>query len=236
MGNFASASATKENITAFWAEIFSEHMDFLRGALKDDGQLDPLVSQALSRFKRRWHNIAEDPKKSDSVPALLQETGKLQSAILGIFHAFGDRCGQDLVIHMLEEAHYFEGLFNEVPTSADEEARWWCREHAENLQFLVCQLPSLIARSRGNAKLGEELLQRAELLSGQFSSQGNVAEDIVKRTFELNEKHRVLLQDVIADLGYLVPQSKMQSAVKQMLEHELKEGDFARQRLKQLSS
>lgn len=237
----------------FWAQQFAEHFEFIIDVLKAEELGNPKLFLKLNGMEHRWARIHQDPLLFTH--ADLEKTLELKHEVKDIV---ADKpCLPDLLEHMIEEAEYFRDSILDNKYTLKDEISFWANEHAENIDFVGCQLPILIKNdSLGRAsrwpsflghafkkdkKLSEKLKElsasnREGFLSGigrLFGYDRNeVSEEEMDHVFNLFGEHIAGIESLISHVGDLPLSEDNMYVLDAMLNHELNEALFAIQRLR----
>jgi hypothetical protein len=243
--------------TQFWAHQFSEHFKFIINELKlnrDKVEAPRALMAQLHQMQARWAEINENPFLF--TPETLDKTFELKEQVKGLVS--GLECVPDLLTHMLEEASYYLNSVLEEKYTLQDEIAYWATEHAENIDFVNCQLPVLI-RDHGlgpapkflakvaadNAKLSAAFKEiAADNQEGFFAGigklfgfgadrSGEVDPKTLMQFEKLHMKHMNAVQGLIEKLPQIPLPPKLLSDLYEMLTHEAREAMFADARIKQ---
>lgn len=138
------------------AEAQTESKAELQGVLsplpKQLFTVDQLLAEALL-FERKWERISQSREPSEEIaerPGLIKKSFRFKKHMETIFKNAGIPCAPALFHHMQEELIYFEQAILRGQWSYAQEMAWWAQEHAENLDFVICELPRLIVFKKIN--------------------------------------------------------------------------------------
>lgn len=252
--NRTKAQSAKIIGIEFWAERFSEHFMFIRDILKSENLGDTKLRTQLATMEARWAQISGNPLLFK--PKDLEKTLELKHEVKHIVSS--KPCLPDLLEHMIEEANYFKASIVDEKFTLKDEIHFWANEHAENLDFVDCQLPIFIEKEghgRYPAFLKKAFKQNEELSSklkgvasdnseGFFSSIGKlfgydndndrnrVEPEELDKVFKLFNTHIDGIKGLIAKVPELPLTQKTAGVLTQMLTHELNEAIFAEHRLR----
>lgn len=241
--------------TAFWAHQFAQHFEFIQGILNGNKNevtgVTPELMVRLRGAQNRWNAISEDPhiyKESDyeKTLALKEEVKSIVSNL---------PCIPDLLVHMIEELNYFQNSVRKEEYNLQDEVSYWATEHAENLDFVNCELPELIKAEgndrwprflykafEDNKKLSEKFRKiaynnQAGFLAGLGKvfgiglSADNVDSKELDYFMRLKEKHIAGIDNLIAHIPELPLTPKTMKNLFEMLNHERNEAIFAFERI-----
>lgn len=259
-------NSSKENVLKFWSNIFAQHFYFMHKIITSnnvsfslaDGliNLDTLVDMA-----KRWIEMADtaDTANITKLQKLIQDTFYVKTEVKKFFshlaiHNKKFSCFVNLLTHMLEELEYFHDCLVKQKWSYFRELEWWATEHAENLEFVNCQLPKLLQLHKINLDAIAmtptiiKLVVRNNKLIKKFKTIAGAAANTVSTVSagaSAREYEKYLINDMIAtkiehvnaikNLISLLPKLPLENAdrvlVKEMLEHELNEAEWAFHRI-----
>jgi len=167
----------KERGIRFWAKQFYEHFQFIRDLIERN-ELNQSLSddqhQELREVQKAWKTVRKNPQ-IPRLGRLVDVTKEIKEEMRGVVS--GLNCVPDLLNHMMEELEYFERSVLLDSFTQWDEVTWWAREHAENLEYVACQLPVLIQED----DLGE---------------QPRVVDDIVENARELADQFREIYREL----------------------------------------
>lgn len=231
----------------FWSHQFAEHMEFLVKALQNEEvTTDPTLMADLARMQRVWTPVSKNaqlfkPEHLIKTYALLEEVEELVSGL---------ECVPDLVHHMKEESNYLKNSVLRGRYTLRDEIGFWSREHAENLDFVNCQVPKLIALQglgpvpgwlKGAAATNTELSARfKELASANeqgvlgdiVGTEDQVAREDLDAFLELKAAHLVAVDNLLTNVGDLPLTQPTKMDVYKMVRHERREAIYALNRVK----
>ena len=239
--------------TSFWAHQFSEHFKFIISILKankDKVEVTPVFMAKLKAAEIRWANISDDPRlykdnDYDKTLALKEEVKDLVSSL---------PCIPDLLTHMIEELNYFKNSVLSEEYNLQDEVSYWATEHAENLDFVNCELPQLIKEEgsytwprflyrvfEDNKKLSSKFKEvaynnQAGFLAGLgkvfgLGKDANVDPKDLANFMRLKEKHINGIDNLISHIPDLPLSPDTMKDLYEMLNHERNEAIFAFDRI-----
>lgn len=226
------ASYSREYAIRFWAHQFEEHMDIIRDLSQRAGLR---VGANVYRLRAQWAKIHQDA--SLLTARVVQESDMAVRDALETAREHGIPCVPDLYAHMLEESEYFQQAILGDRFDLGSEMQWWAREHAENLDFVNCQLPVLIAedsRRRTVPPAVKEAMAKNQKISAQFKrvlANGGGKQGL-ERLMEAKKEHAAAVESLMSNLDSLPLKAKTRESVRKMLHHEKHEAEFAELRLK----
>lgn len=242
---------------SFWAHQFSEHFKFILAILKaekEEVSTTPELRTKLRGMQARWALISEDPRLYEDEDS--ERTLELKEEVKELISSLD--CIPDLLTHMIEEVDYFKNSVVAEEYTLKDEVAWWATEHAENLDFVNCQLPILI-RNEGddrwpaflhraleaNKELSQEFKEiaynnRAGFLAGigrAFGLAGSSEIDPrdLDNFMRLKEEHIDGINELMIRIPELPLSPCTQKDLFEMLDHERNEAVFAFDRIRSYS-
>lgn len=220
----------------FWETRFKEHYEILEWFLlkNQDAIIDSGIMN-VEEFDEVLNNMMDDEP-------LWKYPDTYYDIVLDIFtesNVPDAKCIVPLIHHMKEEVEYFEDAILDHKMSYDDQLRWWAREHAENLEFVKCQLPRLF---KFDIKMfaaiplifkvmfgTDGLIKQFKALSEATWSPGAIEEeDLVRlKMRQAKIQHIEAIDDLLQNLNKLPITKENAQLLKFMLGHERKEAMFA---------
>ncbi len=257
MGNSSSTEAeavaetktlSREDSIRFWCEIMEEHMDFIVTALdlSSISATHGLVTVA-ARFKEKWSAAALKATMASTnkniVPLkegdeLITHTRAFKRRVrTELQRTAGAECWVDLLTHMMEELDMLQYFLSVEQPDLLYELRRWTREHQEAELFLICQVPKFLEKP---SPLLEQAAVKNKLIAdelGRFGPKATHSPQSKAEFLELAAKHdanaKAFLRDVLPRLPLT---ESLRKGVGKMVEHEIKEAQWARLLIESLPS
>lgn len=235
----------------FWSHQFAEHMEFMINSLRDESDEAPTdVMRELSDLQGVWERVSKDP--SQYRESFLERTVKIQARVADMVASL--ECVPDLIHHMQEETDYFDQSVLRHEFRLRDEIVYWSHEHAENLDFVNCQLPKLILMqnlgpapewltemAKANDELSKQLKELASanetgVLDSIREAFGNESSEVSQEEYEtfmaLKTVHLQSLDELLKRVKDLPLAPGTQMDVYNMVRHERHEAIFAINRAK----
>lgn len=227
----------------FWAERFFEHFQMIKKTAKKNGIELPLeIAKQVNDLENQWRKIQQNPQSIKNNRQLLDLSVKMKAGVRQIFVNEEIPCLPDLFHHMMEEVEYFRGAILDNKYSLMDELKWWAHEHAENLDFVNCQLHELIAEDSFVARIFgkpshiEQMLAENAKLSEMFKELDSETSEkkLFSRLSELKVKHLAGVSNLIQNVHQFPLAEDTKKMVYDMLTHESLEADYAFERITNL--
>lgn len=216
------------NAISFWAHQFSEHFQFIT-VFTERYHIRSMESYAkdLQVFKQAWTTVEQDPERLTKM--LVTNTRNFKILALKQLQNLGIPCLPDMLVHMLEELDYFTESILYQRYTLEDEIKYWATEHAENLEFVACQLPRLIKEDSGqNVPLRvKKMLAQGGQLAKQFRSNKNN----FKKFMQLKMQHLDSVNELLDNVDQLPLNDTTKQDLIEMLHHEKNEAIFALDRI-----
>jgi hypothetical protein len=218
-----------ENIK-FWAQRFSEHCDFIQDAFTASFKAKSIPVQVfdiVANLKKQWEQVKLKPiLLNNECKHLLQQTLDIKKTCQDVFKALEIECWPDLFQHMQEEVLYVNDAILYGRWSFEAEAAWWAIEHAENLDFINCQLRGHNSRLISNiVSNNKALISAFKEWAKKIEVNEHMTRDLYAELMKLKSKHENGLAKLLA----------CKDGDNKMLTHELEEAKFAANRLFELT-
>ena len=213
--------AEHEYAISFWAHQFAQHFTFIAAFLKRyDIEKFEEYGEELKHFETAWMQVQHNP--NSLTDALMNDTLRIKKAIKKqVKHL---PCIPALITHMLEELNYFDESILQHKYTLQDEIEYWSKEHAENLEFVGCELPRLIQED-GKGSIPnflKQMLEEGAQLANEFKQQNNFEEFML-----LKQKHLESINKLLHKLPHIPLNKQTMQDVKEMLQHEKHEAMFA---------
>lgn len=233
-----------ESYTQFWADKFQQHFHFgIDLAIKNadklvahDIDVDQLVRDAL-KFQRTWQRIRDVPYTLMERPAIIPRSLSFKKLLESLFKVAGVPCAPALFHHMQEELLYFRDALLENKWSYAKEVAWWAQEHAENLDFVNCELPQLIKFKKINiSKIpsmvkmvfeNSQLSNKFKSIASRINEAGDIDEQLYHDMLSAKISHVRGIDKLLAAMPTLPLDDDDKEVVEEMLNHEKEEAVFA---------
>ncbi len=225
----------------FWAQHFQEHCEFITDLTnRYQVALSPTVKAFLDKVQTSWKNVEKDPSYYDNrlymTTLVLKEKVKEDVAAVP--------CISDLLDHMIEELNYFKESIVDGEFSLWNEIQYWSTEHAENINFVLCELPRLIAEDDSGkpvpaflkpaSKKDKELANAFEKIAKMKKTPTDVFEFRDSTIIPMFDKHIKSIEGLKGKVTQLPLKPATRVSFCKMLHHELDEAKFAYKRIKDM--
>jgi hypothetical protein len=269
--------------TIFWSERFFEHFHFLAIFIEKNWHkleehthsdvrsflLEPVYQLEKEWYRQvsEWSELEQDEnrdrdrdEKESKIEYLklkiIPWSIRVYKEIENAFRASKIACIPDLLEHMIEETQYFYKYILEHDSDLLSEIAWWSKEHAENIDFISCELPrmakfnllhwgnvpEIVKMLYDNNKLArhfESLNEEANHLLGVVEYDGQNISDNVEWKIEglyhamitAKIKHFDAIKLLLSKLNELPLSNEDRLIVTDLLNHEEKEAIFAYNRI-----
>ena len=232
------AMSRKDSIQ-FLCGIMIDHMEFIVMALNLTGYHSKRGLVAIAnRFAQKWAlastkvEVALEQKADEVIDKeLIRHTRSFKKRVQNeLKNKIPEaECWVNLLEHMLEELEMFEYFLSVEQPDLLYELRRWSREHAEAELFLVCQVPKLL---ESPSTLLDKVAVDNKILAGKLElySENATASDHSKADFlRLSTQHETNTKTFLQDILPVLPMAELlRQGVKKMVQHELKEANWAR--------
>jgi hypothetical protein len=252
----------------FWAKKMKQHFHFTSIFIVDNLEklekyltsakiritVDQLMKDTL-HFERVWgriYNSLDPMEEIEERLPLLIKTYRFNLGMATLFKKAGIPCAPALFEHMSGEVVYLlESIINES-WSYETEMAWWAQEHAENLNFINCELPRLLEFKKllnadglkkfpemakmfiENKKLANKFMEiKKSIEKREEGGQQNITSEIYHEMMRAKIVHLNGIKSLMKKLKTLPLSEKNRSIVYQILNHEHSEAVFAFARLRQ---
>ena len=235
----------------FWSQRFADHFDFILVALTDTFEKKSIPEKlvaAINLYKTQWLNISKKPSLLNCKWKIIQGTLNFKTIMRAIFSENSIPCWPDMMEHMIEEVIYFVKAIVRKEWNFGKELSWWANEHAENLEFVNCQLPILFGQDYGTVNLpsnvqrflkdvkkeNNNLSREFKVLSDKaLEYENTLPSNLFQEFLILKQKH---LRGIDKLIAAKLPLSKETlDNLDAMLCHERKEAIYAASRLESIA-
>lgn len=246
------AQTTRKNDITFWANRFAEHCRYAQVAMLKSGLQPP---NTLSDLQNQWLAVANDP--SSLFPQLIVDSLDAKQQVKATLQQAGAPCWPSLMQHMMEEmGSYFVPAILQQQMTFAQEAAFWSNEHRENLLFVNCELPVLLAQdasmtpptpqpSQSTApslaqqlqlarNQNKQLAQRFAQLGHRLQNVSIVSQPLYDSLMQLCRQHLSGVHQLILRVPDLPLTADDQRVTWELLQHEQAESEFAIARLRRL--
>ena len=244
----------------FWIKKLYEHYHFIvyfvakyyEQIREHTGDYIDELLVKVERGKQSWGKMLENGDNEDltTIETHLQKNLEIYRELRNLFDHAKVPCISDLIGHMTEELEYFQNVILTGELNLLEEMNMWSREHAENIDFLHCELPVLTNIRRINLEQIPEIVKMlyetkkvsagfkdvnsqvlALLIDEDFHHYDERVLTLYYELMALKIKHLKSLEVLLGDISTLPIDEENQYLLRDLLKHEYEEAMFAKYRI-----
>ena len=248
----------------FWANKFYQHFHFIGSFLEkyrkqifeESGRNIDSILKRVDKFERGWSKVFEffqeeeiNEENLNGLDDFNEQTMEMYENIQDVFKSNKIPCVPSLLEHMMEELQYFQTAILQNDFNLLLEIAWWANEHAENIDFVDCELPRLLKVSWShwqkipqivkmmfeNRKLAYEFKNihrnAKEILNNQVAYSKEDIDLLYYNIMAAKLKHFNAIRTLESELPHLPLEEDDKRLTYDLLEHEYSEALFAKQRI-----